>query len=416
MGKEVGILVATELAALAVGALTAGAGAWAVNAAVYGTRVVKLAERSATIARMANSTGKIATGSRWLAGTALEGALFYEGANTVRNVIDGRGLFEGFGDKKEIFKSMVFVGALKGLSKLSAKVPGLAAKEGDDLSKSMVKGLGRITLEGLGIGAASGAVDVYFGDGEWTRDQFVEGIVMALVLRTLGKAKDVYLKPRAGGGVSASEPVPTAPVAPAPVAASPAAAPVASAGPVAPTAPVQSARAEGRGTPERSMKADELNRIRKQIATKNREIKETEGLIRLNEPGAAAHPQANADLRARLDGLNAEVSALKERATALSGRTSPASSESVARAETPRTERAGKKLLDLARGLGDRIDLSWLKPVKTQAAVKKRLGDISHGFVDAAKAAPGGIWNFGKSVAFGNTHGGTINGFLSAGK
>lgn len=307
---------------------------------------------------------------------------------------------------------MVFVGALKGLAKLSAKVPGLAAKEGDDLSKFMVKGLGRITLEGLGIGAASGAVDVYFGDGEWTRDQFVEGIVMALVLRTLGKAKDVYLKPRAGGGVSASEPMPTAPAAPTAASATPVAAPAAP----APTASGRPARAEGRGTPERASKAAELAQIRRDIAAKNREIKETEDLIRLNEPGAAAHPQANADLRARLDGLNAEVSALKERATALSGRTSPASPESVARAETPRTERAGKKLLDLARGLGDRIDLSWLKPVKTQEAVKKRLGDISHGFVDAAKAAPGGIWNFGKSVAFGNTHGGSINGFLSAGK
>lgn len=307
---------------------------------------------------------------------------------------------------------MVFVGALKGFAKLSAKVPGLAGKEGDDLSKLMVKGLGRITLEGLGIGAASGAVDVYFGDGEWTRDQFVEGIVMALVLRALGKTKDVYLKPRAGGGVSASEPMPTAPAAPTAASATPVAAPAAP----APTVSGRPARAEGRGTPERASKAAELAQIRRDIAAKNREIKQTEDLIRLNEPGAAAHPQTNADLRARLDGLTAEVSALKERATALSGRTSPASPESVARAETPRTERAGKKLLDLARGLGDRIDLSWLKPVKTQEAVKKRLGVISHGFVDAAKAAPGGIWNFGKSVAFGNTHGGSINGFLSAGK
>lgn len=155
VGKEVGILVATELLAMGVGMLTAGAGAWAVNAAVYGTRGIKLAERYAMVARMANSTGKIATGTRWIAGTALEGALIYEGTNTVRNVIDGRDWFEGAGDKKEILKSMVFVGALKGLAKLSAKVPGLAAKEGDDLSKLMVKGIGRISLEGLGIGAAS---------------------------------------------------------------------------------------------------------------------------------------------------------------------------------------------------------------------------------------------------------------------
>lgn len=157
-----GILVATELFAMGIGALTAGAGAWAVNAAVYGSRGLRLAERSAMVARMANSTGKIATGGRWIAGTALEGALFYEGTNTVRNKIEGRDWFEGAGDKKEILKSMLFVGALKGLTKLSAKVPGLAAKEGDDVSKFLVKGLGRITLEGLGIGAASGAVDVYF--------------------------------------------------------------------------------------------------------------------------------------------------------------------------------------------------------------------------------------------------------------
>lgn len=292
---------------------------------------------------------------------------------------------------------MVFVGALKGLAKLSAKVPGLAAKEGDDLSKFMVKGLGRITLEGLGIGAASGAVDVYFGDGEWTRDQFVEGIVMALVLRALGKAKDVYLKPRAGGGVSASEPAPSAPsgpVAPATVPANPAPAPSAAA-----PAPV---RAEGRGTPERSARASELAQIRRDIAVKNREIKETEDLIFANEPNAAQFPGVIAGLRARSAELRTEHAALLERARTLSGRggTAPVSAEAAARPETPRTARAGKKLLDLARGIKDRIDLSWLKPVKTQEAVKKRLGDISHGFVDAAKAAPGGIWNFGKSVAF----------------
>lgn len=233
---------------------------------------------------------------------------------------------------------------------------------------------------------------------------------MALALRALGKAKDVYLKPRTGGGVSASEPMPTAPSSPAPASVAPAS---------APTASVRPARAEGRGTPERSTRAAEMAQIRKEIAAKRKEIKEAEDLIRLNEPGAAAYPQANTNLRTKIDGLNAEVSALRDRATALSGKGNngaPVAPETLARPEVPRTERAGNRLLDLTRGLKDKIDLSWLKPVKTQEAVKKRLGEISHGFVDAAKAAPGGIWNFGKNFALGNTHGNVFNRILSTGK
>lgn len=390
IGKEVGILVATELVAMGVGALTAGAGAWAVNAAVYGARGLKLAERSAMVARMANSTGKIATGSRWIAGTALEGALFYEGTNAVRNKIDGRDWFEGAGDKKEILKSILFIGALKGLAKLSAKVPGLAAKEGDDFSKFMVKGMGKITLEGLAIGGASGAVDVYFGDGEWTRDQFIEGIIMALVLRGLGKAKEVVLKPRADGGVSASEALPAAPAAP--VATAPAAVPTES-------VPARSARAEGRGTPERAAKAAELAQIRRDIAAKKREIRETEDLIRANEPDAAQFPGVIAGLRARATELQGELSALETRAASLSGSTpAAAAAETAARPESPRAKRAGKKMVDFFKNVGEKTDLSWLKPVGLQEAVSKRFHDLSHAFVENAKAAPGGVMKFSKDV------------------
>ena len=413
IGKEVGILVATELAAMAVGALTAGAGAWAVNAAVYGSRGLRLAERSAMVARMANSTGKIATGTRWIAGTALEGALFYEGTNAVRNKIDGRDWFEGAGDKKEILKSILFVGALKGLTKLSAKVPGLAAKEGDDMSKFFVKGMGKITLEGLAIGGASGAVDVYFGDGEWTRDQFIEGIIMALLLRGLGKAKEAVLKPRADGGVSASEVVPTAPTAPA--------APTTSAAPAAPaarteTAPARTARAEGRGTPERAAKAAELAQVRKDIAAKKREIKETEDLISANESDSARFPGVIAGLRARSAELQGELTALETRAASLSGSTPAASAEVAARPESPRAARAGKKMLDFFKNIGEKTDLSWLKPVGLQTAVSKRFHDLSHAFVENAKAAPGGVMKFAKDVALGNAHGGTFNSIASVGK
>lgn len=129
---------------------------------------------------------------------------------------------------------------------------------------------------------------------------------MALVLRALGKAKAVYLKPRAGGGVSASEPVPTAPAPATAAAATPA------------PAPVRPARAEGRGTPERSAKAAELAQIRKDVAAKKREIRDVEGLIALNEPGAAAHPQANDAHRARLSELQGELAALETRAASLS--------------------------------------------------------------------------------------------------
>lgn len=230
---------------------------------------------------------------------------------------------------------------------------------------------------------------------------------MALALRALGKAKDVYLKPRSGGGVSASEPVPTVSTT--------SVSPTASSSPT----PVRTSRAEGRGTSERSARAAEMARIRKEMNAKRKEVREAEDLVRLNEPGAAAHPQANRDLRAKIDGLNAEISALAERARTLSGKGNngaPVPSEALANPAIPRTERAGNRLLDLTRGLKDKIDLSWLKPVKTQEAVKKRLGEISHGFVDAAKAAPGGVWNFGKNFALGNTHGNVLNRILSTGK
>lgn len=210
IGKEIGILVATELAAFAAGALTMGVGAWAINAAVYGSRGIRLAERAGWIGRMAHSTGNIATGARFLGGTAVEGALFYEGSNLVQNVFEKRDWFEGAGDKKEILKSMLFVGALKGFAKLSAKIPGLAAAETDGAAKFVLKGTARIALEGLALGATAGGIEIAFEGGEWTREQFIEGIMMALVLRAMGKAKDkMFFKPNGNGGVSVSEPAPS---------------------------------------------------------------------------------------------------------------------------------------------------------------------------------------------------------------
>lgn len=73
-------------------------------------------------------------------------------------------------------------------------------------------------------------------------------------------------------------------------------------------------------------------------------------------------------------------------------------------------------MVDFFKNVGEKTDLSWLKPVGLQDAVSKRFHELSHAFVENAKAAPGGVMKFAKDVVLGNTHGGAINSTLSVGK
>lgn len=374
IGKEVGILVATELAAFAVGALTAGTGAWAINAAIYGSRGLRLAERAEWIGAAARSTNVLAKSARWTAGTAVEGALFYEGTNLVQNVIERRDWFEGAGNQKEMLKSMLFVGALKGFAKVSAKIPGLAAKEADGLAMLTVKNATRITLEGLAIGGVANAIDVTFENGEWTREQFIEGIMMALMLRALGRAKNsLVLKPKADGSVAVAEDVP-APKAPAP------------------------AKAE----PVREAKAPrDVNFIRQKSAIENDVAKNKSEIAKETDPARKAE--------------------LQQKQTALEAELREAQALEASGAKVPQTPAEAAKLNEKAaeivpKAMGRKIDFAQLLPKKAVEGVKARYEHLAHGVGGMIKSAPGKAWDLTSSILFGNTHGGVVNKVLSAGK
>ncbi|MDQ1344377.1 MAG: hypothetical protein QG650_1098 [Patescibacteria group bacterium] len=384
IGKEIGLLVATELAAFTVGLATAGMGAWAINAAVYGSRGLRLAERYSTVGRVANSAGRLATGTRFIAGTALEGALFYEGANVVQNVVEKRDWFEGAGDKKEILKSMLFIGALKGFAKLSGKIPGLTAAEGDGAAKFVLKGTTRITLEGLAIGGIAGGIEVAFEGGEWTREQFIEGIIMALVLRGLGKLKDsrLFIKPTADRGVAAHE---TAPAEPSVRSRE--------------TAPQEAPRAVRQEVPR---PAREHNFVREKTQVE-RDIRATEREIETN----AGNPQQTAELQQKLTGLRAELRELEAFQSAGIPRVP----------ETPAaTEALNRRAAEAAPVAVKKFEFANLLPESVRAKVKERYGKLSHGLTDAVKATPGKAWDITSSILFGNTHGNFINRQLSRGK
>ncbi len=446
IGKEIGILVATELAAFAVGALTVGAGAWAVNAAVYGSRGIRLAERAEWIGAAARSTNVLAKSARWTAGTAMEGVLFYEGANLAQNVIERRDWFEGAGNQKEMLKSMLFVGALKGFAKVSAKIPGLAVKEADGLAMVSVKSATRVTLEGLAIGGIGNAIEVTFENGEWTREQFVEGIMMALMFRALGRAKNsLILKPKADGTVAVAEEIP-APKAP------------------AAAEPVRDAR---------KAEADAIRSLRSKIKEKKAELSESRRLLEGGETAAATSAQlknriftlereiasmereigtrsAYAPKKSEVAAAESATGALREKASIendvkenkkkASEETDPAKKAELEQKQTaleaelreaealaakgvkaPETLAEAAKLNEKAadvvpKAMGRKIDFAQLLPTKAVEGVKARYDHLSHGIGGMIKATPGKAWDITSSVLFGNTHGGFVNKFLSAGK
>ena len=198
---ELAELAAIEVAAMAVWAFTA----WLWTAALESLaaarwarawyKIVEWAEDLSKLERFSSvveiwwDAYKVGKGTKLLYSTGklgLEWTLFYEWTNFVQNFFEWRDLFEGAGDTKEILKSIVMVGVLKGLDKLFKVIPwlkNLQVKEGENLLKKTFKVSGQIVIEWISLWAIWWTLDVMLDGGERTPEMFLEWIIMAAMFR-----------------------------------------------------------------------------------------------------------------------------------------------------------------------------------------------------------------------------------------
>ncbi|MEF2175087.1 MAG: DnaJ domain-containing protein [Candidatus Absconditabacteria bacterium] len=143
--------------------------------------------------RYLNNARKLYSGSTIFRGGVktvnfgMEGLLFYQGANLVHNIVESRGFFEGAGNLKEIGKTILFLKLMSGLGQLMNKVPGLAISGKEMLSSKVFKLSGQTLIEGVGIGLVGGGIDVYLEGGEWNVESFIDGLLLAIMVKSMGK-------------------------------------------------------------------------------------------------------------------------------------------------------------------------------------------------------------------------------------
>jgi hypothetical protein len=162
---------------------------------------------------------------------ATEGTAFYEGANTMRNLLNGEPTFQGRNDLPEITKTIVMFGALKGIHKL-IKTPKIKTINGKEYNfnplnkllelkpndKFIIKGLklgGESLVGGTAIFAVEGYGEMLIDtDHDWTKEEFMQAVLMYMVLRGAGtvagrfrisKGKNGKLEAQKSADMSTSE-------------------------------------------------------------------------------------------------------------------------------------------------------------------------------------------------------------------
>ncbi|MEF2174943.1 MAG: hypothetical protein V3575_00605 [Candidatus Absconditabacteria bacterium] len=181
-----------EAVAFAAGFVTMGIG----TTLVHGIAATRYFNK----ARSLYQASKRMKAGVWIGETAIEGAAFYQGANMFHNIVEKRALTHGWNDLGEIGKTILFIGAMKGFNLLSSRIPGLVLKEGDKLPVSLFKKTGQVVVEGIGLGLVGGMINVVFEDGDsaWTVEQFIDGILLAIMMRLampgINKGKDFVIR------------------------------------------------------------------------------------------------------------------------------------------------------------------------------------------------------------------------------
>lgn len=358
--------ISIEVAAIGLGALTAGAGAAGIHAlaaARWGNRAREMME------------------VRLVAGTVGGGAGFELGHGAVRTGVESykNGEFTNAYSWESLAQSMVFGGAFSAAGEALAKA-GIFVNPAKRLSEQkavLAKLVGADVTVALGV---SYGISKWTGEN-WTAEEALQAALMAAAFRAAVSSQARFRAerdPRTG----AVNLTPEGPIAPAPAQAE----------------VPRSSRAEGRGTAERHTEAVRLADIRTRIKAKKAEIRETEELIRLNEPGEAAMPQANAGHRERLATLKSELSALENEirnapAQAPVRPSEPASAPDAAIAEgvpplsDARFENFANTVVGHLKKNGDKYSVEGVSITKDARGYELKIGERTFPHFDTAEGA-----------------------------
>ncbi|MDD3145208.1 MAG: hypothetical protein PHV23_03810 [Candidatus Gracilibacteria bacterium] len=207
---DVSSTVALSIVSMGVGALAARG---ALAAATWGARVTTLAEG-------VNGLGRTGGLAKFGATASIEGVAFYEGTTITNNLIYGNTAWNSeTGNAKEIFKSIAFMGVLRGASKVmeEAKLANAIKKDSIEIGQMGAKGvdLGKtgnalaaignlsekvpalmfkntsitavLAEAGLLTSTSVGLEYAFEGEADWTWEEYLQAIVMVGALKMAGK-------------------------------------------------------------------------------------------------------------------------------------------------------------------------------------------------------------------------------------
>jgi hypothetical protein len=174
-----------EAIALWVWAVTAGVWMVGVNALAYWTRWVRWLNR---MYRTQESVNMWVKATRWIWSTSLEWFMFYEWANIVHNIFEKNAMFKWALDGKEIWKSILFIWAMKWFSQLFSKVPWLKSTyetEWNWIINKTFKLWWQVSLEWLAIWWIAWSLDIVFEQWEYKIEHFLEWIMLAILFKLM---------------------------------------------------------------------------------------------------------------------------------------------------------------------------------------------------------------------------------------
>ncbi len=230
--KFIGQMVAEEAACFAIWALTAWAWWILLKAALYWKRAMKIARLAKAVSRWAKIERKVSkfnqvknlirtvnmaeksvraqrAATRWgrainasttVLGVSISWAAFYEGTNTMQNIIKWVPMFQWWNDYPEIIKSIAMFGALKVVNKLVAtqKLVTVAWKQFNanpfnkllqikNWDKVITKWM-KIAWESLVGWWAIFAVEwvwemIIDTEHDWTKEEFIQAVLMYMIFR-----------------------------------------------------------------------------------------------------------------------------------------------------------------------------------------------------------------------------------------
>lgn len=112
-------------------------------------------------------------------------AAFYQWANLVHNIVEDRALTHWWNDLWEIWKTIVFIWAMKWLAQMTSKIPWLSVNQNDLFLTKSFKVSWQVLIEWISLWTLWWFINIVCEGWEWTLEQFIDWIMLAIMMRAM---------------------------------------------------------------------------------------------------------------------------------------------------------------------------------------------------------------------------------------